>query len=194
MKYSAGKARHALEILLYARPGLVCATLSKPLQLMTWRCKEPVHQQPWYCRNFWRFLQQQQKSSAVIQYKDVILVWTFQYRKSHCGDKTVLELSISTMGFPLLVRQHLYVESGPRNPEQNSREHQAVTWSYVDLLSVGSIDNTLAMLFLNENDMFKLIIIITELPKRKYGNSLYKQLYKCLNNKFLSCWQLVSSW
>ena len=136
---------------------------------------------------------QQQKSSAVIQYKDVILVWTFQYRKSHCGDKTVLELSISTMGFPLLVRQHLYVESGPRNPEQNSREHQAITWSYVDLLSVGSIDNTLAMLFLNENDMFKLIIIITEFPKRKYGNSLYKQLYKCLNNKFLSCWQLVSS-
>ena len=31
---------------------------------------------------------------------------SYQYRKSHCGDKTVV-------GFPLLVKWHLYVESGP---------------------------------------------------------------------------------
>ena len=32
---------------------------------------------------------------------------SYQYRKSHCGDL------ISTMGFPILVRCHLYIESGP---------------------------------------------------------------------------------
>ena len=40
-----------------------------------------------------------------------------QYRKSHCGDKTILRpSSISTMGFRILVWVwwHLYIESGPR--------------------------------------------------------------------------------
>ena len=32
----------------------------------------------------------------------------YQYRKSHCGDKTILG---STMGFPILVRQHLCIEA-----------------------------------------------------------------------------------
>ena len=40
---------------------------------------------------------------------------SYQCRKSHCGDKTVVSL-ISTMGFPILVRQHAYIESGPRYP------------------------------------------------------------------------------
>ena len=34
---------------------------------------------------------------------------SYQYRKSHCGDQT------STVGFLILVRQHLYVQSGPRS-------------------------------------------------------------------------------
>ena len=41
---------------------------------------------------------------------------SYQYRKSHCGDKTIWRSSdrlISTMGFPILVRWHLYIESGP---------------------------------------------------------------------------------
>ena len=33
---------------------------------------------------------------------------SYQYRKTHCGDRL-----ISTMGFPILVRWHLYIESGP---------------------------------------------------------------------------------
>ena len=36
---------------------------------------------------------------------------SYQYRKSHCGDKSL----ISTMGFPILVRWHLYIELGPRS-------------------------------------------------------------------------------
>ena len=41
---------------------------------------------------------------------------SYQYRKSHCGDKTFLWLSyISRMGFPILVRRHLYIESEPRS-------------------------------------------------------------------------------
>ena len=34
-----------------------------------------------------------------------------QYGKSHCGDKTILRPYVSTMGFPILVRRHLYIES-----------------------------------------------------------------------------------
>ena len=61
----------------------------------------------------------------------IIKMSSYQYRKSHCGGKTILPPSclhngisntgktaslkhlISTMGFPILVRQHLYIESGP---------------------------------------------------------------------------------
>ena len=44
------------------------------------------------------------------QYKDVIL----QYRKSHCGDKTILRPSYLHYLPPILVRWHLYIESGPK--------------------------------------------------------------------------------
>ena len=41
------------------------------------------------------------------------LVLCCQYRNSHCGDKTVLWSSWSlTVGFPILVRQHRYIEWG----------------------------------------------------------------------------------
>ena len=36
-----------------------------------------------------------------------------QYRKSHCVDKMILLPSYSTMEFLVLVKQHLYIESGP---------------------------------------------------------------------------------
>ena len=39
---------------------------------------------------------------------------SYQYRKSHCGDKTVVRSSYLHKGFPILVRKHLYIESGPR--------------------------------------------------------------------------------
>ena len=43
---------------------------------------------------------------------------SYQFRKSHCGDKTVVRLFkvslISTVGFPILVRWHLYIDSAPR--------------------------------------------------------------------------------
>ena len=39
---------------------------------------------------------------------------SYQHRKSHCWDKTIFyDRLISTMGLPLLVRWHLYIESGP---------------------------------------------------------------------------------
>ena len=36
-----------------------------------------------------------------------------QYRKSYCGDKAVLLPSYFHKGIPLLIRWHLYIESGP---------------------------------------------------------------------------------
>ena len=36
----------------------------------------------------------------------------YQYRKSHCGDKTIVRSSYLHNGFPTLVRWHLYIESG----------------------------------------------------------------------------------
>ena len=38
---------------------------------------------------------------------------SYQYRKSLCGDRRSWDRLISTMGFPILVRWHLYFESGP---------------------------------------------------------------------------------
>ena len=35
----------------------------------------------------------------------------YQYRKSFCGDKTILRLSYLHNGLPILVRWHLYIES-----------------------------------------------------------------------------------
>ena len=59
-----------------------------------------------------------------------------QYRKSHCGSYDRL---ISTMGFPILIRHHLYIESGP----WSSLVHcllpvrgQAVAWFNTDLLPI----------------------------------------------------------
>ena len=43
-----------------------------------------------------------------------IKMTSYQYRKSHCGDKTILRpLSISAIRFPILVRRHLDLESRP---------------------------------------------------------------------------------
>ena len=38
---------------------------------------------------------------------------SYQCRKSHCGDKTVENRLVSIMGFPILVRWHLYIDSVP---------------------------------------------------------------------------------
>ena len=39
---------------------------------------------------------------------------SYQYGKSHCEDNTVVRLSYLHNGiFPILVRCHLYIESGP---------------------------------------------------------------------------------
>ena len=38
---------------------------------------------------------------------------SYQYMKSHYGDKTILRPSYLHNGFPILVRRHLYIESGP---------------------------------------------------------------------------------
>ena len=45
-----------------------------------------------------------------------IKMLSYQYRKSQCGDKIrwYYNRLISTMGFPILVRWHLYIESVPR--------------------------------------------------------------------------------
>ena len=40
---------------------------------------------------------------------------SYEYWKSHCGDKTVVRSSYLHNGiFPILVRRYLYIESGPR--------------------------------------------------------------------------------
>ena len=50
---------------------------------------------------------------------------SYQFKKSHCGDKTVAksyDLLFSRMGFPVLVRWHLYIKSEARSlaPEVRS--------------------------------------------------------------------------
>ena len=42
-----------------------------------------------------------------------IKMTSYQYKKSHSGDRRSDDRLISTMGFPVLVRLHLYIESGP---------------------------------------------------------------------------------
>ena len=40
---------------------------------------------------------------------------SYQYRKSHCGDKTILRPFYLRMGFLIQVRWHIYIESGPKS-------------------------------------------------------------------------------
>ena len=53
----------------------------------------------------------------------------YLYRKSHCGDKTILRPPyLYTMGFHILARWYLYIESGPcrwHGPIQALRHEQA---------------------------------------------------------------------
>ena len=42
-----------------------------------------------------------------------IKISSYQYRKSHCGDKTILRPSYLHNGISYLIRWHLYIESGP---------------------------------------------------------------------------------
>ena len=42
-----------------------------------------------------------------------IKMTSYQYKKSHSGDRRSDDRLISTIGFPILVRLHLYIESGP---------------------------------------------------------------------------------
>ena len=43
---------------------------------------------------------------------------SFPYRKSHCGDKTVVRSSYLHNGISYTVRWHLYIDSAPRSPMQ----------------------------------------------------------------------------
>ena len=47
---------------------------------------------------------------------------SYQYRKSHCGDKTVVRSSYLHNGISILVRCHLYIESGPRRVKDRLAE------------------------------------------------------------------------
>ena len=51
------------------------------------------------------------------QFRDLIHIKipSYQYRKFHCGDKTILWLSYLHNGIPILVRWHLYIELGTRD-------------------------------------------------------------------------------
>ena len=59
---------------------------------------------------------------------------SYQYRKSHCGVKTILRPSYlhNGIGFPILVRRHLYIESGPWTLFVYKRSHDGLSediWS-----------------------------------------------------------------
>ena len=66
---------------------------------------------------------------------------SYQYRKSHCGDKKIYSRLISTMGFPILIR-HVYIESGPWSCFQKSDSSEVfeiycTTMTHVDYRSEG---------------------------------------------------------
>ena len=56
-----------------------------------------------------------------------IKIWFYGYRKFHCGDKSFIRSSISTMRFPLLARWHDYIEWAPG--VESSREIM-MWWPY----------------------------------------------------------------
>ena len=53
---------------------------------------------------------------------------SYQYRESHCGDKTVIK-------FPILVRCHLYIESGPCS----QWKHMSTPWIFITIESSANI-------------------------------------------------------
>ena len=77
-----------------------------------------------------------------------IKMTSYQYRKSHCGDKTIAyDRLISTMGFPILVRQHLYIESGPRLLGKCEVSYHPVA-GYAFMVDNGSIPSEINIGFL----------------------------------------------
>ena len=102
---------------LIAKPGNKTASVSWPDSNGTRTLPPASHTQP-HCHPViiyhWSHLPLMAESAgtrALIQYKDTIL--KYQYRKSHCGDKTVIRLSYFHKGIPILIRLYLYIESRP---------------------------------------------------------------------------------
>ena len=67
-----------------------------------------------------------------------IKMLSYRYRKSHCGDKTVVDRLISTMWFPILVRCHLYIDSEPSAPHWIYCRLASIHW-YKDATFVGTL-------------------------------------------------------
>ena len=98
------------------RPGIRCPSPGPCLTTAIWCCRKNSSQWQrsfhWKLPSHWlKFLRQ--RHVAVVRQGPESGPWfnikmtSYQYRKSHCV--------ISTMGLPILVRRHLYIESGPRS-------------------------------------------------------------------------------
>ena len=60
---------------------------------------------------------------------------SYQYRRSHCGDKTILWLSYLHNGISYTGRRHLYIESGPWCLLNCMRWDMSLRWPLLTLLS-----------------------------------------------------------
>ena len=114
------------------------------------------------------------------QYKDVIL----QYRKSHCGDKTILRPSYLHYLPPILLRWHLYIESGPKVLIMQDKRalafHQEGSQLSQECWEVNTLkarqngchfaDDILKCIFLNENALILIEISLKFVPKGPMDN------------------------
>ena len=83
--------KHVLEIFSDDKPGSINRMWSIPWLLMTWWHKEPGHQKPWPWPWFPRMLWFHHQKGSGPRFN--IKMSSYQYRKSHCGDKTVVRSS-----------------------------------------------------------------------------------------------------
>ena len=84
---------------------------------------------------------------------------SYWYRKSYCGDRTVVRSSyISTMGFHILVRLHLFIESGPCS----------ITCTNAVLFSMGPIATNFKPIQIKKQKLY--------IHKNAFGNPICKML------------------
>ena len=71
-------------------------------------------------------------SKGQFQCKDVVSL-SYQCKKSHC--EWIYNHFICTLGFPVLVRLHLYIETGPRSEYQHYHYNFCPSWYVLTFLA-----------------------------------------------------------
>ena len=107
-----------------------------------------------------------------------------QYRKYHCGDKTVIRSSYLHNGFLILVRYHLYIEMAPGSWSLYSTS-KMITFPYQCIVNIIRYLYIFRWWCIKNKDWSS--------PKIKNGKNCYHQTsnIRCTKSKYLDVFHLI---